>query len=114
MDDALFVCRVQGIGHSCRDAEGFVDRELPLTVEPVSKSLALDVRHDVVQETVRLPRVVKRQDVRMLEVGRRLDLGQEAVGTDDRSQLRPQDLERDLTFVPEVPCRLRSVHARSA
>ena len=38
----------------------------------------------------------------MLEVGRRLDLGQEALSTDDCSQLRFEDLESDSTIVLDV------------
>ncbi len=38
----------------------------------------------------------------MLQVRRRLDLGQEALGTDDGGQLGLQDLERDLALVLEV------------
>ena len=38
----------------------------------------------------------------MLEIGRDLDLGQEALGPDHRGQLRLQDLERDLSVVLDV------------
>jgi len=40
--------------------------------------------------------------MRVLQVGRRLDLGQETLGTDDRSEFRLQHLERDLPLVPEI------------
>jgi hypothetical protein len=49
--------------------------------------------------------------VRMLQVRRRGDLVQEPFGADDRGELRPQDLERDLSFVPDVE---RQVHGRHA
>ncbi len=38
----------------------------------------------------------------MLQVRRRLDLGQEPLGSDDRGQLRLQHLERDLPLVLDV------------
>ena len=50
----------------------------------------------------------------MLEVGRRLDLGQEALGADDRGQLRLQDFERDLTLVLEVVGEIDRGHAALA
>ena len=40
--------------------------------------------------------------MRVLQVGRCLDLGQETLGTDDRSEFRLQHLERDLPLVPEI------------
>ena len=52
-----------------------------------------------VEEAVCFARVMERQDVRMLEIRRRLDLGQEPLRTDDCSQLRLQHLQRDLALV---------------
>ena len=46
--------------------------------------LALDERHDVEDGAVGRPRVEQRQDVRMLQVRRRLDLAQEPLGADAR------------------------------
>ena len=40
--------------------------------------------------------------MRVLEVGRRLDLGQEAFGPNDCGQLGLENLQRDLTLVLEV------------
>ena len=39
---------------------------------------------------------------RVLQVGGRLDLGEEAFGADDRGELRPQHLQRDLPLVLQV------------
>ena len=78
------------------------DGELLLAVEPVAERFALDERHDVVEEAVGLARVEQRQDVRVLEVGRGLDLGQEALGADHGGQLGPQHLDRDLAVVPQI------------
>jgi hypothetical protein len=47
----------------------------------VTQRLALDVRHDVVEEALGVTGVVQRQDVRMREVGRDLDLLVEPLGT---------------------------------
>jgi hypothetical protein len=73
-----------------------------LTIELLSQALALHVGHHVEQESVRLARVEQRQDMRMLEVRGRLDLGQEALRTDHRGQLGLEDLERDFAFVFEI------------
>ncbi len=46
----------------------------------------------------------------MLKVRRRLDLGQETLGTDDRSQLRLEDLERDFAFVLDIVGEVHRSH----
>ncbi len=84
------------------DLHGLVHRKLMLPIQPLPQALPLHIRHHVKQERVRLARVEERQDMRMLEVRRRLDLGQEPLGSDDGSQLRLQDLERDLPLVLDV------------
>ena len=53
-------------------------------------------------ERLRLARVEQREDVRVLEVGRRLDLGEEPFGTDHCGQLGLEDLQGDLAFVLQV------------
>ena len=47
--------------------------------------------------------------MRVLEVGRRLDLGKETLGSDDRSQLRLQHFQGDLPLVFQV---IREIHRR--
>jgi hypothetical protein len=86
----------------------------------IAERLALDVGHDVEDWPAGFARIVERQDVRVLQVGRRLDLGQEPVGADHGRQLGAQDLEGNLAVVLEVarkdrpwPCRPGRVPARS-
>jgi hypothetical protein len=50
----------------------------------------------------------------MLQVGRRLDLGQEALSSDDGSQLRLENLEGDLALVPQVIGEIDGRHAAFA
>lgn len=52
----------------------FIDRKLVLPIKPVPKALALHIGHHVEQERVRLARIEERQDVRVLEIRRGLDL----------------------------------------
>ena len=70
--------------------------------EPIAHRFALDERHHVEQEAVRDARIEERQDVRMLQIRRRLDLGEKALGADHGGQLGAQDLHRDLAIVLEV------------
>jgi hypothetical protein len=56
----------------------------------------------VVEEAVGLTRVEEREDVRVLQIRRGLDLGHEALASDDRRQLGLQNLERHLSVVLQV------------
>ena len=76
--------------------------------------LALDEGHDVEQEAVGLARVEERQDVRVLEVGGELDLGQEPLGADHGGELGAQQLERHLAVVLEVLGEVDGGHAAGA
>ena len=49
--------------------------------------------------------------MRLLEVGRRLDLAAEAIGSHDRGELGPEHLHRDPALVAEI---LGYVHGRHA
>jgi hypothetical protein len=44
-------------------------------LQPIPETLPLDVRHHEVEEAVGFPGVVQRQDMRMLQIRRCLDLG---------------------------------------
>ena len=89
----------------------FVDRQLLFAVEARAERLALDVRHHVEQQSVGFARVEQRQEVRVLQVGRDLDLGEEPLDADDRAELRLQDLERDLAVVPDVAREIDRRHS---
>ena len=93
---------VQRLRHLAREPDGVLDRELHFAPQPVAEALALDVGHRVPELPVRLAGVVNREDVRVLEPGRRSDLAQEALGTERRGELRVQDLERHAPVVPEI------------
>ena len=52
--------------------------------------------------------------MRVSQIRCRLDLGQEAFGTDNCCEFGLQDLQRDLTFVPEVVGQVDRGHAAFA
>ena len=86
---------LQRLGDLAGDLERVVDGELLLPVQPVAQRLALDERHDVVQQAVGLARVVQAEDVGMLEVGGDPDLAEEPVGAERGGELGPEHLDRD-------------------
>ena len=102
VDHAPGVCGGERIGHVAEDANCFRHGELTLLRQLLPERQPLDVRHDVVEEALRLSRVVHRQDVGVLEVGGNPDLLQKPLGPQRGGQLGSEHLERDLALVPEV------------
>ncbi len=100
---------VEGARHLPRDAGRVGDRQLRLALEPVAQRFAVDERHHVVEESVRLPGVENREDVRMGEPGGNLDLAQEALRADAAPELRSEHLDRHRPLVLHV---LREEHGR--
>ena len=88
VDDAVPVRVVERRGDLGGDSHRVGHGQLLLPVEPVRSDLALDERHDVEEEAVDLAGVEQREDVRVLEVGGELDLGQEPLGADDGRRVR--------------------------
>ncbi len=102
VDHAVPVRVVERVGHLARDAHGLVHAELRFAVQLVANRLAFDEGHDVEQERVRRAGVEERQDVRMLQRCRGLDLDHEPLGSEHRGEFGLQDLDRDLAVVLQV------------
>ena len=114
VDHAVAVGVVERRGHLARDAHRVGHGELLLATQPIAQRLTFDVRHHIEQERVGLTRVEQRQDVRVLEVGGELDLGQEALGADDGRELGAQHLHRHPPIVPQVLGEIHRGHAARA
>lgn len=71
-------------------------------LESVRQRLPRQVRHHVVHQPVGLARVVKREDVRVMEPRGDTDLVEEAFRADCGRDLGMQHLERHLTVVLEL------------
>ncbi len=85
-----------------RDLHRIVHWKLMVYIQLVPERRPLYIRHDVEEERVRFTRIEQRQNMRMLEVRGRLDLGQEPPGSYDRSESRLQHRARDLPLVLDV------------
>jgi hypothetical protein len=114
MDDAMAVRVVERGGDFLRKAHGLVHGELALALQAIAEALALDEWHHIEEEAVRLPRIEEREDVRILERRRRLDLRQEALGADDRGKLGAKHLHRDLAIVAQVVGEVDRRHSAGA
>ncbi len=101
----------QRVGHLDQDLHGLVDRQLALAADPVTEIVPVDGGHHVVEKALGLARVVQRQDVRMLQPGRDLDLPEEALRTHGRRQLAAQHLHGDFAPVLHVLGQVHDGHA---
>ncbi len=109
--DAVTVRVVQRLGYLAGEPDGVLDRQLHFAVQAVAQALALDVRHRVPEPACCLARVEHGQDVRVLEPGCRLDLAQEAIRAEHRSEFGVEHLEGDGPLVPEVASEVHGRHA---
>jgi hypothetical protein len=111
VDDALTMRVVQRGRDLAGDANRLVDRELPLSSEAIAERPALEIWHHAKEERARLARVEQRENVRVLEEGRRADLGQEPGTSDHCGDLGAENLDRDGTAVSEVVNQIHGGHA---
>ncbi len=112
--DALAVGIVERTRHFLREPKRVVDRELLIAREAVPERLARDVGHDVVKEAIGGARIDQAEDVRMLEPGGDLDLGEEAIAANHGAQLGMEDLDGDLAAVLQVFGEIHRGHAALA
>ena len=108
------VCVRQRVGHFAREVHGVVDGEHRLAFEAVAQCFSLDVRHDVVQQAVRVAGVEERQDMRMLQRRGELDLTQEPLGPEHGGQLGVQHLDGDLSAVARIAREVHRGHAAAS
>jgi len=96
VDHPVPVGVVEGQRRLARDLQRILQRELPLPCEPVAERFPLDVWHREPQQSCRrLPRVVHRQDVRMLELRGELDLPPETLSPQRHGKVWMQHLQGD-------------------
>ena len=112
--DAVVVRVVERVGDFARDAHRVVHAELRFAIELRAERLAVDERHHVEQQAVRSPRVEERQDMRMLQARRRLDLGDEALAAEHGGEFGLEHLDRDVAVVLEVVGEIDRRHAAGA
>ncbi len=100
---------VEGEPYLAGDSLGVLDWELPLPRETLPQRFALDEWHRepeqgraVLRTGVGLARVVHRDDMRVLEPRRELDLPEEALGAQGVGQLGVEDLERDRAVMAKI------------
>ena len=107
--DAVAMSVVERLGHFAGDPKRLVQAQLLLALQPLAQRLAGDERHDVIKEPAGLARVVQRQDVGVLQLGREPDLPQEPLDPDRARHFWVDHLDRGRAVVFQV---VREVHGR--
>jgi plasmid stabilization system protein ParE len=102
----------EGVRNLAAEPQGFRDREGTLAVEPLPQGLPRHVRHHEVEgRFTDAARVEHRQDVRVLEPGRDLDLAEEPLRPQRQPQLGPEHLHRNLPVMAKVLGEVDGRHA---
>lgn len=114
VDDAVAVGVVEGVGHLGGDAHRFLDAQLGFPVELPAQRLAVEERHDVIQEAPLAPGVEEREDVRVLELRGGRDLPEEAFRPQQCREFGAEHLDRDPAVMPEVRGEEDRRHATGA
>jgi hypothetical protein len=102
VDHARLVGIALRVGHLATDLECIAHRQLAFSAESLAQGLSLDIGHDIVEKPVGLVRVVQRQDVRMVEAGRDLNLVQKPSGSHCLGQLGKEHLDRYRALILEI------------
>jgi len=111
VDDSPAVRLMQGIRDLGGDPNHILERQAPFPPYPVPQRLAIHVRHGVPQESGGTAGIVKRDDVRVGQTGKELDLTLESLGAQHMGQVRVESLQGDGPVVLEVPGQEYSGHA---
>jgi hypothetical protein len=110
MNDPLRMCRAERVGNFARDAYASAYWKLTLALEPRAERLSLDVRHDIVQQSVGVSGIKQREDVRVLKLRSRLDLAEEPFASERGSELGVQNLDGDVAIVFDVVGEIHGSH----
>jgi hypothetical protein len=112
--DPVAVGVAQRVSHFAGDLEGVFEGELLLPVEPVPQRLALDVRHDIVEQPVGLAGVEEWKDVRVVEPGGEGDFAEEPLRAERGGDLWLQNLQGDGTIVLQIVGQIDRGHPAPA
>src|SRR5207245_1503845 len=94
VNDPLCVREPERVRHVARDVECVRERELALTQQAMPQRLPFYVRHDVVEQSGRLPGRKDRDDVGMAELGGQVHFADEPLAQQAGADLRVEHLDR--------------------
>ena len=110
MDGAASVCEVEGRGDRPGNAQRLIERQRAFLLKALAEAPALDVRHHVIDEAIRLAGIDERQDVGVLELRREPDLAQEPLGAEEGGKFRAEHLDCDQAVVLQIASEIDRGH----
>ena len=112
VDDVAIVRVSERFGDFSQNATHLYGWHWTVLLQAHAEVVALDVRHDEVDEIVALFDGVDRNDVRVIQLGRGLGFAQESLtNVGAEAQLRRQHFDRDLALQPFVTRAVHDAHA---
>ena len=114
VDQAVVVRMAQRARHLPGKPQRLVQRQLTLACEAGTQRFPLDVGHHIEEVVAGRAGVEERNDVRMIQPGRDLDLAQESILADGRHQRRFHQLDGDEPIVFDVLGEVDSRHPAAA
>ena len=114
-DRKLYLSRRQLIqtaaGTAAVAAIGVLGSDVLQAAQPAPQRFADNVRHHVVEQPLSLPRIVDRNDVGVVELGRYLDFPEESLGSQCGSELRPKNFDGQPTVMLQIMGEIDRGHA---
>jgi hypothetical protein len=102
MHQSVTVSIAQRASHIGGYSKRLVDAELDLLAHPVAETPALDAGHDVEKQTVYVPRIEERNDVRVDKGFRDPNLPEETLRAHRGGELAMQHLDGDAACLTEI------------
>jgi hypothetical protein len=114
VNDALFVGILQRRKNVAGDPQCLAQGDVPSPQESLSQRLPLDVRHGVPELAFGLAKIEERQDVKMAELGGKLDLPEETLRPQARRQLGMDHLQCHRPVLTAIVGQVHRGHAAPA
>ena len=106
--------RGESVHHVPQDANGVLYRKFPLSRQLSSQGFPFDIRHHVEEESVGFARIVKWEDVRVVQPRRDLDLAEKPFRAEDGGQLGTQHFHRHFAVMLDVLGEIHGRHSAGA
>ncbi len=114
VDDPVPVGELEGTSGFGRDPERLDEGKLAVAAETLAEALPFHIGHREPEVAPDLSRIEYRQNVRMLQPGRELDLALESLRTERGRDRGQEHLERDEALMLDVAGEIHRRHAASA
>ena len=114
MNDTIPMRVIERVGNFARQADGDIEWDVSLSLQPRAQTLAFQKRHHIEQVSCCLSGIVQRQDVGMREPRGDSDFPEESLGERSASEFRVENLDGNPSRVLQVLREEHNGHAPAA